>query len=147
AIRFTNDKDLGVYVARLFMIHTDVTSSNDEELKAGDTNTHINVKVPDNDVQTLDFGNVLIPEYNNDSNDLNTEYHLFLPFYGWYEIDSKYIGQTINLKYVVNVIKGVASIQISHNNNNFETLDCSPITKMIYEIRSSDNSIGELTDV
>src|SRR5699024_5113751 len=61
-------------------------------------------------------------------------------------LDSKYIGEIIGLKYKIDVVTGIGVAILYHLNKPFETLDCNPSKPLIYTLRSSDSTIGDIVD-
>ena len=113
--------DLGNFVHSVKRLYCNVGETTPETLKCGNYDTAINVQTPLNDTITLNCGAVTIPHKNNNVTDFNSEIKLFLPFYGFYSLPSDYVGKTIAVQYVVNIITTNTIIKISDNKM---TIDC-----------------------
>lgn len=105
--------NLGDYVNRIKRIFVDVPTSGTDTLKCGNYDTKISVLSPNTDIVTVDFGNVTLTGENENSHDYETKIKLFLPFYGFVEIDSSYINKEINLTAKINIVTGNGITQVS----------------------------------
>ena len=131
-------EDLGKYVTNLFRIFCPVGDTIDAVITTGDVNTGIQAKTPKSDVVVLDFGEVTIPFHNNDLTDYNSNIQMFLPFVGFVNIDTNYIGKPINLTYEVNVITGEAVVKLSTDSIIFSVYDCNVSNALIYKTSDYD---------
>ena len=131
-------EDLGKYVTNLFRIFCPVGETIDAVITTGDVNTGIQAKTPKSDVVVLDFGEVTIPFHNNDLTDYNSNIQMFLPFVGFVNIDTNYIGKPINLTYEVNVITGEAVVKLSTDSIIFSVYDCNVSNALIYKTSDYD---------
>ena len=131
-------EDLGKYVTNLFRIFCPVGETIDAVITTGDVNTSIHAKTPKSDVIVLDFGEVTIPFHNNDLTDYNSNIQMFLPFVGFVNIDTNYIGKPINLTYEVNVITGEAVVKLSTDSIIFSVYDCNVSNALIYKTSDYD---------
>lgn len=105
--------NLGDYVNRIKRIFVDIPTSGNDTLKCGNYDTKISVLSPNTDIVTVDFGNVTLTGENENSHDYETKIKLFLPFYGFVEIDSSYINKEINLTAKINIVTGNGIMQVS----------------------------------
>ena len=131
-------EDLGKYVTNLFRIFCPVGETIDAVITTGDVNTGIQAKTPKSDVVVLNFGEVTIPFHNNDLSDYNSNIQMFLPFVGFVNIDTNYIGKPINLTYEVNVITGEAVVKLSTDSIIFSVYDCNVSNALIYKTSDYD---------
>ena len=131
-------EDLGKYVTNLFRIFCPVGETIDAVITTGDVNTGIQAKTPKSDIVVLDFGNVTIPFHNNDLSDYNSNIQMFLPFVGFVDINTNYIGKPINLTYEVNVITGEAVVKLSTDTIIFSVYDCNVSNALIYKTSDYD---------
>ena len=131
-------EDLGKYVTNLFRLFCPVGETIDAVITTGDVNTGIQAKTPKSDIVVLDFGNVTIPFHNNDLTDYNSNIQMFLPFVGFVNIDTNYIGKPINLTYEVNVITGEAVVKLSTDSIIFSVYDCNVSNALIYKTSDYD---------
>ena len=131
-------EDLGKYVTNLFRIFCPVGETMDAVITTGDVNTGIQAKTPKSDIVVLNFGEVTIPFHNNDLTDYNSNIQMFLPFVGFVNIDTNYIGKPINLTYEVNVITGEAVVKLSTDSIIFSVYDCNVSNALIYKTSDYD---------
>lgn len=135
--------NLGIYVNRIKRIFTNVPVSGTDTLKCGNYNTGIAVKTPEKDVLTLDFGNVELTGLNANAEDYNAQISVFIPCRGFVNVDSKYIGKTINLSIKVNVITGDAVAFLSCDGVTFQFETFSLCRDVIYKTGTSElNLVG-----
>lgn len=143
--RFSEGIDLGIYVASVQRIFTDVTPYSSDVLRCGDYNTGISVEQPANENITLDFGNVTIPAHNENTTDFDGEIQVFLPFKGFVNIPIDYVGKNINLQYVINIITGNGAAKLSYNGVVFQIEETQPCQPLIYKT-SELTTIGDDSD-
>lgn len=105
--------NLGDYVNRIKRVFVDIPTSGNDTLKCGNYDTKIAVLSPKTDVVTVDFGNVTLTGENENSHDYETKIKLFVPFFGFVDVDSSYINKTVNLTAKINIITGNGIIQLS----------------------------------
>lgn len=131
-------EDLGKYVTNLFRIFCNVGETIDAVITTGDVNTGIQAKTPKSDIVVLDFGDVTVPFHNNDLTDYNSNIQMFLPFVGFVDVNTNYIGKPINLTYEVNVITGEAVVKLSTEGIIFSVYDCNVSSALIYKTSDYD---------
>lgn len=135
--------NLGIYVNRIKRIFTNVPVSGTDTLKCGNYNTGISVQTPEKDVLTLDFGNVELTGLNANAEDYNAQISVFIPCRGFVNVDSKYIGKTVNLSIKVNVITGDAVAFLSCDGVTFQFETFSLCRDVIYKTGTSElNLVG-----
>lgn len=105
--------NLGDYVNRIKRVFVDIPTSGNDTLKCGNYDTKISVLSPKTDIITVDFGNVTLTGENENSHDYETKIKLFVPFFGFVDVDSSYINKTVNLTAKINIITGNGIMQIS----------------------------------
>lgn len=133
--------NLGIFVNRIKRIFTNVPVSGTDSLKCGNYNTGITVQTPENDVISLNFGDVTLTGLNGDSEDYNAQISVFIPCRGFVAIDSKYIGKTINLSFKVNVITGDAVAFLSCDGVVFQLESFSLSRDVIYKTGTTELNI------
>lgn len=109
-----NDIDLGQYITQFKRVFVDVVTNSTGDIYLGRHNTQINAPIVNDDVMTVDCGNVTLTGANG--NELDTKiYKIFLVLtcYGITPLDSVYMNKTINIKYQCNIVTGYADIIIS----------------------------------
>lgn len=133
--------NLGIFVNRIKRIFTNVPVSGTDSLRCGNYNTGITVQTPENDVISLNFGDVTLTGLNGDSEDYNAQISVFIPCRGFVAVDSKYIGKTINLSFKVNVITGDAVAFLSCDGVVFQLESFSLSRDVIYKTGTTELNI------
>lgn len=130
--------NLGDYVNRIKRVYVDIPTSGTDTLKCGNYDTKISVLSPNTDVVTVDFGNVTLTGENENSHDYETNITLFVPFYGFVNVDSSYIDKTVNLTAKINIITGNGIIQLSCDGVPFHFENVSFSRDVIYRTASEN---------
>lgn len=133
--------NLGIFVNRIKRIFTNVPVSGTDSLRCGNYNTGITAQTPENDVISLNFGDVTLTGLNGDSEDYNAQISVFIPCRGFVAVDSKYIGKTINLSFKVNVITGDAVAFLSCDGVVFQLESFSLSRDVIYKTGTTELNI------
>lgn len=131
--------DYADYVISLNRFYFPITNTLPNVIKLANYDTNINANTPLNDIVTLDFGNVTIPQYNADICDYETEIKLLIPFYGFYNISNDYIGKTISLIFDVNIINGKGIAKLICNDIIFDCINIEPCTEVLYKPKINMN--------
>lgn len=136
--------DLGVYVNSIKRLYINVGNTSNDVLKCGNYNTNIAVQTPLNDNIIIECGNVEIPHPNNDITDFNSEIDIFLPFIGFQNIPSDYIGKTISLQYICNIITANAVAKLICDNIVFAVYECDISSDIIYKTSEKQTELKNL---
>lgn len=131
--------NLGDYVNRIKRVFVDIPTSGNDTLKCGNYDTKISVLSPNTDVITIDFGNVTLTGENDNSHDYETKIKLFVPFYGFVDINASYINKEINLTAKINIVTGNGIMQISCNGVPFHFENVTFSRDVIY--RTANESL------
>lgn len=131
--------DLGDYVNKIIRIYTPIKKGVADVIRCGNFNTKIACYQPKDDKITLDFGNITIPNHNKDNVDFESDLQLFLPFSGFVNVSSEYIGKTINLQYVINVVTGNGSALLSCDGVIFQVEEIEPKNNVLYLSESTES--------
>lgn len=120
----TNLNDYVVTIKRLFFNVGDVIA---DTLKCGNIDTNINCFSLVFDKKIIDCGFVDIPMKNNDNLDYESELTLFIPFFGFYSLNSDFVGKRIYLKYECSTLTGQGYAKLYCNDICFDSVnvDCS----------------------
>lgn len=120
----TNLNDYVVTIKRLFFNVGDVIA---DTLKCGNIDTNINCFSLIFDKKIIDCGFVDIPMKNNDNLDYESELTLFIPFFGFYSLNSDFVGKRIYLKYECSTLTGQGYAKLYFNDICFDSVnvDCS----------------------
>lgn len=131
--------DLGDYVNRIVRIYTPIKKGVADVIRCGNFNTKISCFQPKDDKITLDFGNITIPDHNKDNVDFESDLQLFLPFTGFVNISNEYVGKSINLQYIINVVTGNGSALISCDGVIFQVEEIEPKNNVLYLSQSTES--------
>ena len=140
--------DKGIYIKSLKRIYLNNIFAVDNNIRLGNYVTNIVAKSVINDTITLDCGNIIVPSYSNNATDFQNEYNLFLPFYGFYKIDNSFIGKTLNVSYICNLINGLAIITLKADNYIIDKLECNITTDILYKTtdKTQVQTYGNITN-
>lgn len=123
--RFSNGEDLGQYIYSFVRYPFNIESQNNANIYLGVTDTGVNSPLIPKQIHTLSLGKKLINGLYEDTRDINNvEIMAVLPFYGLYNIDTRYINTEIEIKYIVDILSNTAIIELYSNDVLFDTLDC-----------------------
>lgn len=119
-------KDLGEYILSYVRYPFDIKTTAEKNIYLGFVDTTIKAPIIPNYVYTLDLGNVTITGiYGNKADIDNTIIRLSLKYFGFIDIDSKYINSKISVKIKVDVLTNTANVYIYSND---VIIDNKPIT-------------------
>ena len=157
--RYTNIngqlQDLGTFIANLyklpFILPSEIVVETKTDIMLGNNKVNVKSSLVNTDRLIIDFGDIEVPEkYHNIYDFINTTCILHLPYFDNIYIDVEYIvGQTINIKYVIDLYSGECSVNIysSFLGDIMETRQSS-IAQSIPFIQSNYNSVvGGLSSV
>lgn len=133
--------DLANYVCSLKRLYINVGDTAANVLKCGNYDTNINVVSPLADTLTIDCGTVEIPKPNDNITDYNSEIQIFLPFIGLNSIPTDYVGKTIGLEYIANIVTANAVAKLTCNNIVFAYYECDISTDLVYKTLASLNEL------
>ena len=143
--------DLGNYVASLKRVFVSLANVPliPNVLRCGNYNTEIAVNTPLFDIITLNCGAVDIPHPNNNLTDLKSEISMFLPFVGFVDVSSEFVGKTISVNYVCNLITATAIINLICDGITFAQYDCKISTDLFYKTAETNkiNNVDYNNDV
>ena len=123
--RFSNGEDLGQYIYSFVRYPFFIEPKNNANIYLGVTDTGINSPLIPKQIHTLSLGKKLINGLYKDTRDINNvEIVVILPFYGLYNIDTRYINTEIEIKYVIDILSNTAVIELYSNDVLFNTIDC-----------------------
>lgn len=137
--------DIAQYVNTLHKVYVDVPNVSKSSLKVANFDTGIETNSVDDSKVHVDFGNVLLPSYSNNSNDFNVNIQCFVPFVGFVPIDGDFMGKTINLSYDIDLVTGYCAYCLKCDDiviNNGVT-NCS--SEIIYKTLANDE-VGTVGD-
>ena len=133
--------DLGDYVNRVKRYFFKVDEGTTSKLKCGNFIVDTDVKNLASDTKTLDFGQVVIPNYTQSAADYSTDVIMFVPFIGLVNVGSEIIGKTVNLTLKVNVLSGGGVYVLTCGDNMVWSKEVDPCTDVIYRTTAQDPKI------
>lgn len=111
------DIDLTQYIASLRLYPFEIGASDPLDIILGNYNISVKSPLAQSLYHEIDMGNVTIAPTNNNVNDYNATIKIILPFIGMQTLTATwYAGQTINLKYNVDISSGLCSATLTVNN-------------------------------
>lgn len=119
-------EDLGKYILSYIHYPFDIETEDSANIELGFYNTEINCDLVKEQYHNfILFDNVVNGLYNNDSDIVNAEIFIFLPFVGKYILNSKYINTKITIKYICDVLSNDCIIYIYSNDKIIDNLKTS----------------------
>ena len=150
--RYTNIngelQDLGTFIVSLyklpFILPSEIVVETKTDIMLGNNKVNVKSNLVNTDRLIIDFGDIVVAEkYHNIYDFINTSCILHLPYFDNIYIDVEYvIGQTINVKYVIDLYSGECSVNIysSFLGDIMETRQ-NNIVQSIPFIQSNYNSV------
>lgn len=113
--------DVTPYINNLIMLPFDVPTGDKSTIVAGNQTFTTQLPTVDNNYLTVDVGKIKVGEqYKNGFDYYQVKTRLMLPYTNMIELDPKHvINQTVSIKYIVNVINGDTTINISNDDDIF----------------------------
>ena len=113
--------DVTPYINNLIMLPFDVPTGDNSAIVAGNETFTTQLPTVDNNYLTVDVGKIKVDEqYKNGFDYYQVTTRLMLPYTNMIELDPKHvINQTVSIKYIVNVVNGDTTINISNNDDMF----------------------------
>lgn len=113
--------DVTPYINNLIMLPFNVPTGDNSTIVAGNETFTTQLPTVDNNYLTVDVGKIKVDEqYKNGFDYYQVTTRLMLPYTNMIELDPKHvINQTVSIKYIVNVINGDTTINISNNDDMF----------------------------
>lgn len=133
--------DLGDYVNRVKRYFFKVDEGTTSKLKCGNFIVDTDVKNLVSDRKTLDFGQVVIPNYTQSAADYSTDVIMFVPFIGLVNVGSEIVGKTVNLTLSVNVLSGGGVYMLTCEGNLVWSKEVDPCTDVIYRTTAQDPKV------
>lgn len=113
--------DVTPYINNLIMLPFDVPTGDNSTIVAGNETFTTQLPTVDNNYLTVDVGKIKVDEqYKNGFDYYQVKTRLMLPYTNMIELDPKHvINQTVSIKYVVNVVNGDTTINLSNDDDIF----------------------------
>lgn len=142
--------DLSKYILSFISLPLDVEEFDSKEMTLNSISTGITIDYIDDNIILLDFGEIYITGFYNNSIDYkNTKITLYLPFVDNVTLDtSKYMNKTITLSYRVDLFTGDFIAIIRVNNIIYDSFsgNCSIQIPFINKVSRSDISIKDYSN-
>ena len=113
--------DVTPYINNLIMLPFDVPTGEKSTIVAGNETFTTQLPTVDNNYLTVDLGKIKVDEqYKNGFDYYQVKTRLMLPYTKMIDLDPKHvINQTVSIKYIVNVVNGDTTINLSNNDDIF----------------------------
>ncbi len=113
--------DVTPYINNLIMLPFNVPTGDKSAIVAGNETFTTQLPTVDNNYLTVDLGKIKVDEqYKNGFDYYQVKTRLMLPYTNMIELDPKHvINQTVSIQYIVNVVNGDTTINISNNDDLF----------------------------
>lgn len=113
--------DVTPYINNLIMLPFNVPTGEKSTIVAGNETFNTQLPTVDNNYLTVDLGKIKVDEqYKNGFDYYQVKTRLMLPYTNMIELDPKHvINQTVSIKYIVNVVNGDTTINLSNNDDLF----------------------------
>ena len=114
-------------IITLHQIYVTPTISGRKNIKLGYLDSGVGADCVSQQYESLDCGNVFVPEYYNDARDYSpwTQVQIYLPFIGIMPLSAEdIIGSTVNVKYGIDVYTGalLATVTVTKPDGTTQTL-------------------------
>lgn len=113
--------DVTPYINNLIMLPFNVPTGEKSTIIAGNETFTTQLPTVDNNYLTVDLGKIKVDEqYKNGFDYYQVKTRLMLPYTNMIELDPKHvINQTVSIQYIVNVVNGDTTINLSNNDDLF----------------------------
>ena len=113
--------DVTPYINNLIMLPFNIPTGEKSTIVAGNETFTTQLPTVDNNYLTVDLGKIKVDEqYKNGFDYYQVKTRLMLPYTNMIELDPKHvINQTVSIQYIVNVVNGDTTINLSNNDDLF----------------------------
>lgn len=113
--------DVTPYINNLIMLPFNVPTGDNSAIVVGNETFSTQLPTVDNNYLTVDLGKIRVDEqYKNGFDYYQVKTRLMLPYTSMLELDPKHvINQTVSIQYIVNVVNGDTTINLSDNDDLF----------------------------
>ena len=113
--------DVTPYINNLIMLPFNVPTGEKSTIVAGNETFTTQLPTVDNNYLTVDLGKIKVDEqYKNGFDYYQVKTRLMLPYTNMIELDPNHvINQTVSIQYIVNVVNGDTTINLSNNDDLF----------------------------
>ena len=113
--------DVTPYINNLIMLPFNIPTGDNSAIVAGNETFTTQLPTVDNNYLTVDLGKIKVDEqYKNGFDYYQVTTRLMLPYTNMIDLDPKHvINQTVSIKYIVNVVNGDTTINLSNDDDLF----------------------------
>ena len=135
-------QDLGKYILSVVRYPCNITTLNNIAIKLGFFQTSINADLIEKQINNFSLGKVLITGIEENTSDIEkTIIDIMLPFYGMFNLNSKYINTEIEIIYKIDIVTNNCVIEIYSNDILINQIECVIGYNLPYIIRENSQSI------
>lgn len=135
-------QDLGRYILSVVRYPCDIATLNNTAIKLGFFQTDINADLIEKQINEFSLGKVLITGIERNTSDIEkTIIDIMLPFYGIFNLNSKFINTEIEVKYKVDIVTNNCVIEIYSDDVLINQIECVIGYDLPYIIRENSQSI------
>ena len=135
-------QDLGKYILSVVRYPCNIVTLNNIAIKLGFFQTSINADLIKKQINNFSLGKVLITGIEENTSDIEkTIIDIMLPFYGMFNLNSKYINTEIEVIYKIDIVTNNCVIEIYSNDILINQIECVIGYNLPYIIRENSQSI------
>ena len=135
-------QDLGKYILSVVRYPCNIATLNNIAIKLGFFQTSINADLIEKQINNFSLGKVLITGIEENTSDIEkTIIDIMLPFYGMFNLNSKYINTEIEVIYKIDIVTNNCVIEIYSNDILINQIECVIGYNLPYIIRENSQSI------
>lgn len=135
-------QDLGKYILSVVRYPCNIDTLNNIAIKLGFFQTKINADLIEKQVNKFSLGKVLITGIEQNTSDIEkTIIDIMLPFYGIFNLNSKFINTEIEVIYKIDIVTNNCIIEIYSNDILINQIECAIGYDLPYIIKENSQSI------
>ena len=135
-------QDLGKYILSVVRYPCNIATLNNIAIKLGFFQTSINANLIEKQINNFSLGKVLITGIEENTSDIEkTIIDIMLPFYGMFNLNSKYINTEIEVIYKIDIVTNNCVIEIYSNDILINQIECVIGYDLPYIIKENSQSI------
>ena len=135
-------QDLGKYILSVVRYPCNIDTLNNIAIKLGFFQTNINADLIEKQINEFSLGKVLITGIERNTSDIEkTIIDIMLPFYGIFNLNSKFINTEIEVIYKIDIVTNNCVIEIYSDDVLINQIECVIGYDLPYIIRENSQSI------
>ena len=135
-------QDLGKYILSVVRYPCNIATQNKSAVKLGFFQTEINADLIEKQINEFSLGKVLITGIERNTSDIEkTIVDIMLPFYGIFNLNSKFINTEIEVRYKIDIVTNNCVIEIYSNDILINQIECIVGYDLPYIIRETSQDI------